>query len=807
MRLRLSIFLISFTALAFEILLTRLFSIIQWHHFAFMIISLALLGYGASGTFLSFGQKKRLSHWSRSFGINALLYGLSIVTCFAMAQTIPFNPLEILWDPKQFFYLFLIYLTLAFPFFFAANCIGLVLMRFKDKIGSFYQFDLMGAGFGALAIIGGLYLFSPLACIKILSLMALFGVLLSFLDLRMNLKPYWAALPFVILLLLAFTWPHYLEKLKPSQYKGLSTALLVPDTEIIAEKSGPLAWITVLRSPTIPFRHAPGLSLRNSSEPPEQLAIFTDGDSLSPIHAFEGDLGAVQYLDFLSSALPYHLIEDPEVLILGGGGGSEILLAKLHGAKKIEVVELNPQVVGLLQEEFKKYSGDLFKSEEVTPIVAEARSFVSRHKNTPRYDLIQISLLDSFGASTAGLYSLSENYLYTVEAVTEYLSTLKPRGLLAITRWLRLPPRGSLKLFITAVEALKKMGITQPAQHLAMIRSWKTSTLLVKPSVFTVPDIEALKKFAADRSFDVVYYPGMGAGEANQFNQLKAPSFFQGAQALLGESAQIFLENYKFQIRPATDGRPFFFHFLKWDTLGELFSLRDKGGLPLVEWGYPILLAILVQALLASLIFILLPLLWLKKGEGESWGRFGIFIYYFSIGLAFLFLEMAFLQKFILFLGHPLYAVSVVLSAFLVFAGLGSGFSSRLARGSYRKGIAYSVLGILVLGIFYQILLPHVFDWGLALPEISRILISLAWIAPLAFFMGMPFPLGLSFLGEKQAGAIPWAWGINGCASVLSTILASLMAIHFGFSVVIFSALGLYLIAWLSFPHPKGIKI
>jgi len=164
---------------------------------------------------------------------------------------------------------------------------------------------------------------------------------------------------------------------------------------------------------------------------------------------------------------------------------------------------------------------------------------------------------------------------------------------------------------------------------------------------------------------------------------------------------------------------------------------------------------------------------------------------------------MAFLQKFILFLGHPLYAVSVVLSGFLIFAGLGSGFSFRLARGNYRKGIAYSVSGILILGIFYQILLPHVFDWGLGLSEISRVLISLAWIAPLAFFMGMPFPLGLSFLGEKQAAAIPWAWGINGCASVLSTILASLMAIHLGFSVVIYSALGLYMIAWLFSPHAK----
>ena len=806
MWLRFTIFLISFTALAFEILLTRLFSIIQWHHFAFMIISLALLGYGASGTFLSLGQRRFLNHWCRFFALNLFFYGLSILIGFGLAQSIPFNPLEILWDPKQFFYLSLIYLTLAFPFFFAANCIGLVLMRFKDQISDFYQYDLMGAGFGALGIIGGLYLFSPLVCLKGLSVLALLGVLISFLDRRMDFKWYWTGLPFAIILLVVFAWPHSMQDLKLSPYKGLSTALLVPDTEIIAEKTGPLGWITVVRSPTIPFRHAPGLSLQNLSEPSEQLAIFTDGDGLSPIHAFTGNLQEVQYLDFLSSALPYHLLNNPEVLILGGGGGSEILLAKLHGAKKIDVVELNRQVVNLLTEEFKDYSGGLFQDGAITPVVAEARSFVQRQKNKTPYDLIQISLLDSFGASTAGLYSLSENYLYTVEAMAEYLRLLKPDGLLAITRWIKLPARDSLKLLGTARAALDNMGKPQPAHHLALIRSWKTTTLLVKQSPFSPDDLKALKKFTEDRSFDLVIYPGMEEGEANQYNQLAQASFFGGAQALLGDSPEKFLNTYKFQIRPATDDRPFFFHFLKWDTLGELFALRDQGGLPLMEWGYPILLAILVQALLASLIFILLPILWLKKQQGVGRGRLGIFIYYFAIGLGFLFLEMAFLQKFILFLGHPLLAISVVLSGFLVFAGLGSGLSPRIGQGDCRTGVGWSVLGIFILGMIYQFLLPKIFQWGLVLPDTMRILISFALIAPLAFFMGMPFPLGLSFLGKKQPGAIPWAWGINGCASVLSTILAALLAIHLGFSMVIYFALGLYILAWLFSRQWQGLK-
>ncbi|UUZ75668.1 hypothetical protein LP414_28910 [Polaromonas sp. P1(28)-13] len=245
--------------------------------------------------------------------------------------------------------------------------------------------------------------------------------------------------------------------------------------------------------------------------------------------------------------------------------------------------------------------------------VAEARGFVAASKE--RYDLIQVALLDSFSASSAGLYALAENYLYTVEAVQDDLRHLQPGGLLAITRWVTLPPRDALKLFAAAVVALERSGVADPGSRLAMIRSWKTSTLLVKNGAFSDADIAAIKAFCVARSFDLAFYPGMRPEEANRYNVVERPDLFDGAAALLSPGREAFLQGYKFHIAPATDDKPHFFHFFKWRSLPELLSLKEQGGLPLLEWGYPVLVATLVQAVVASLLLIGLPLAWVARGR------------------------------------------------------------------------------------------------------------------------------------------------------------------------------------------------
>ncbi len=788
-----SIALISASALAYEILLMRLLSITQWHHFAYMIISLALLGYGVSGTFLALVQDRLKGHFKAAFLTNAALFGLTAVSSFLLVQSLPFNALELLWDPRQPLWLLAIYLLLFIPFFCAANCICLAFSEYPEQLHRIYSYDLLGAGAGAIGIIGLLFMVQPMAALKLVSALGLLTALTASWEFRAGPRWLKLALLFGMAVLL---FPGVTPGLRLSEFKGLSQALRVVGAQQIDQRSSPLGLLSTVSSPTVPFRHVPGLSLNAPAGPPAQLAIFTDGDGISVITRFAGDLASMEYLDQLTSALPYHLLDQPRVLVLGAGGGADVLQALYQGASRIDAVELNPQVVELVNDEFADFSGALFTDPRVSVHISEARGYITGHDD--KYDLVQLALMDSFSASSAGLYALSENYLYTVEALGVILDTLRPGGILAITRWIKLPPRDGLKIFATAAVALERAGMAEPGQQMMMIRGWNTSTLLVSNHVFSAAQIETVREFSNQRWFDLVHYPGIQAGEANRYNQLQQAWYFNAARELLGAGREQFFEDYKFNVRPATDNRPYFFHFLKWRTLPEILGLKGQGGLPLLEQGYLILVVTLAQAALASLVLILLPL-WLGKNKAEegSGGRWRVVVYFFTIGVAFMLIEIAFIQKFILFLSHPLYAVAVVLSVFLIFAGLGSALSERLReRGSVSRPVA----GIVVISLVYLFLLPPLFHWLMPLHDFSKILISTVLIAPLAFLMGMPFPLGLSRVAHHSAALIPWAWGINGCASVLSAIFATILAIHAGFIVVVLLAVVLYILAAITLP-------
>ena len=794
--------LVSAGAIGYELLLMRLLSIVQWHHFAYMIISLALLGYGASGTFIALFKSRLEARFETAFAASALLFSITMVACFALGQRVPFNALEVVWDSKQFLHLSLVYLVFFVPFFFAASCIGLAFRYRRRHISRIYFFDLFGAGLGAVLVIGALFAFVPQDSLLILMTLPLIASVVM--TSRSSARAPLMAAQLVWLALLVGGIPQNQLGLRVSAYKGLSQALQVIDSQILDVSSSPLGLLTVVKSPTVPIRHAPGLSFATPHIPPEQLAVFTDADGLSAITHFDGDLKTVGYLGDMTAALPYALLDQPDVLALGAGGGSDVLLALYHGANRVDAVELNPQMTRLVRETYADFAGFVYDDPRVTVHTSEARGFVAQ-SNT-HYDLIHIGLLDSFGASGAGIHAQSESYIYTVEAIRAYLEHTRPGGMLAITRWIKLPPRDGLKLVATAIDVLHTMGVSEPGEQLAVIRSWNTSTLLIKNGALTPGDIESVREFARSRSFDTAWFPGIEASDANRFNRLREPYFYDGTTALLGSHADEFAERYKFYIRPATDNRPYYFHFFKWATLPEVIALRRVGGGGLIEWGYLILIATLLQAAVAGLVLILLPL-WLVKrdwpaGTGPSMGA-----YFLLLGLAFLFVEMAFIQKFILFLSHPLYSVAVVLSAFLIFAGLGSVWSESLARRLERKArspVSVAVGGIALLAIAYVILLPLVFQRCIGYSDPVRIVISVVLIAPLAIGMGMPFPLGLKRVAATAPDFIPWAWGINGFASVISAVLATLLAIEFGFVFVILVALVLYAIAALIFASSAG---
>jgi len=789
-----SVLLISAAALSYEVLLMRLFSIVQWHHFAYMVISLALLGYGVSGTFLTFTRDRLISSFNKAFTVNATLFSLSSIGCFLLAQQLPFNTLEMFWDPSQWLLLLLSYLLLFIPFFFAANCVCLTFARFGDQIPRIYAFDLMGAGLGALGVILALYLQSPLGVLRAVASIGLLAAALSMIEID-STRRWRAAVPYLSLALLISLFPDHWITLHLSEYKSLSQALRVTETRILEERSSPLGLITLVESPRIPLRLASGLSLNSTSEPPPQLGIFIDGEGPSAITRFDGRRESLTYLDFQTSALPYHLNSPERVLILGMGGGGSVLQANLHETERIEAIEINPQLAQMVQQDYAAYSGWHWLQQKILVHLGEARGFIAASDD--QYNLIQISLLDSASAASGGVHGLNESYLYTREGIVEYMQHLQPDGLLSITRWVKLPPRDGLKLFATAIDALRLSGIREPARQLLMIRGWGTSTLILKNSQLTDRDIRQLVAFCRERSFDLVYYPGISREQTNKFNVLPEPYFYQGAMALLGAAPDNYIDRYKFDIRPATDDRPYFFNFFKWTTLPEILSLYRQGGVSLLELGYPILILTLFQALLASIILILLPLGFIKrhKANRKHHCTWRVMAYFVSIGLAFLFIEISFIQKFILFLAHPIYSVAIVLCGFLIFSGIGSHYAGKLSKEvGYKQRLAI-VLALGCIAVGYLWLLPALFSWLADMPTLAKMAITLLLIAPLAFCMGMPFPLGLAQVARNSPQLVPWAWGVNGCASLISAILATLLAIHFGFTWVVLFAVALYIVA------------
>lgn len=327
---------ISAAILAYQVLLVRLFAIVSWHHFATMIISIALLGFGASGTVLALARRRLLPRFPLVFAICAALFGVTAIVGLSLAMRLPFNPLAIVWDGRQILWLGLSYLVLVVPFFFGGAAIGLGFARYTGEIGRLYAYDLVGAGVGALAVVAVLFAVPPDTTLRII---AVLGVLAAAMVLVPSgtFRARGAAAGLGVAALAVAVWlPPALTAFQPhiSQYKGLSTALLVPDTRVIARRSSPLGLVDVVESPTIPFRHAPGLSFNNLTEPPAQIGLFTDADGFSAITRFDGDLDPLVYLDFTTAALAYHLVADPSVLILGAGGANRCCWRSLTGRRR-----------------------------------------------------------------------------------------------------------------------------------------------------------------------------------------------------------------------------------------------------------------------------------------------------------------------------------------------------------------------------------------------------------------------------------------------------------------------------------------
>lgn len=783
---------LSLVILAYEIALMHILSIIQWYHFAYMIISVALLGFGASGTVLSLFRARLLERFEWAFPLSSLLCTVSIVFTFAFSQRISFDAYLILWHSSQVWNLLGFYLLTFVPFFFGATCIGLAFIRFAEHISVMYFANLVGSALGGVAALGLMYLFFPQHLPIAIAFIA-FGVTVLA---SIRLKPRWIIPILCIVGFLPLVYWGWLDpvSLKMSQYKSLSKSLNLPNARIVREKTSPLGLLQVVSSPVL--RYAPGLSLAFTGDVPTQLGVFKDGEWVGAMVA--QDSGArsqdarESYLDYTTSALPYHINQNASALIIGAGTGTEMFSALKHGADRITGVELDPNMIELVKKDYGEQMAGLYARKNVKVIAAEGRGFLARQAE--EYDVIVIPLMEGFAASAAGMYALNENYLLTVESFSLMLRRLRPGGILAVTEWLKFPERNTIKLIATMIETMENCGYENPERHLAAIRSWSTATVLVKQTPFTSEEASLIMQFCGKRSFDPIYFPGMTVDQANRFNQLDDPIHYSATLRLLSAQRNDFYEQYRFFIKPATDNKPYFSHFFKWKSLPYLIETFGRQGAPFLEWGYLILTVTLVQTVLASAILILLPLLLVRRGKPEQRGGWRVFLYFGALGIGYMFIEIVLIQKFILFLGHPIYSVSAVITGMLFFSGLGSLWSKRLLQIAAHP-VRIAVGGIIVFALLSMIGLNSVFTVFLNAPDPIRFAIAIVLLAPISFCMGMPFPLGLRQLSIGAPSFIPWAWGINGCASVVSAVMATLLAIDIGFVAVVLCAVGCYAIA------------
>ncbi len=395
------------------------------------------------------------------------------------------------------------------------------------------------------------------------------------------------------------------------------------------------------------------------------------------------------------------------------------------------------------------------------------------------------------------MHGFGENYMYTVDSFTDILNRLSSTGLVSMTMYLLPPPRQELRLLATWIEALERSQ-KNPSSCLIAIRSWSTISFFIKKSPFSEEDIQRLKNFAEERLFDLVYYPGIKTEEANIHNQCDEPLYHNYTLQLLSPAKRKELyKNYLFQIKPVGDNRPFFFNFFKLDKLKATYNSFGKKWLPLLQ-GKFLIPFLFIQSFTFAFVLILLPIIVFRKMGDRRKGVFPkVFLYFSLIGMAFMFVEITLIQKFILFLGHPLYSISIIISSLLLSSGLGSFFSKKILGQNYKKNLKGSLLLCAGLITLYLFLLPllHKEFIGLYLP--FKIILTFFVIFPLGFFMGFPFPTGIRLLESHQKMLIPWAWATNAFSSVINSISALMIAFWGGYNLVLILAAGGYLLTLL----------
>jgi hypothetical protein len=757
--------------LAFEIALTRVFAIAQFYHFAFLSVGLALLGLGASGSVLS--AFPRLGRGGRSrWAWLAAAQALTMIGAYLLTNALPFDSFAIAWDGRQVAYLVIYYLALAVPFFFGGLVVAILLAGGgqSDPVPSrrVYGASLAGSGMGAVAALVGLTWFGAEASIVLAAALSLAGAV-AFLSAPRPLRrrAYLAGFATLGLIVLAIWLPGYFE-VRLSPYKDLSAALRYPGSEVVATTWDQGTRIDLVQSDGI--RSLPGLSLTFVGEVPPQNGITFDGDGLSPIVGLSPS--ASDAAGYLLGSLASSLRPGAAVLVLAPRGGLDVTMALAGGARSITAVEPHRRAV----EAIAAHEPTAYDDSRVSVVFAAPRTFVER--TDAQFDIVDLALTDPYRTVTSGAYSLAEDYLLTVQAFTAYLDRLAPDGIFTAVRWVQVPPSEETRLLALAVEALL-IREEDPARAIVMLRSYSNAVLLVRPDGFSASDLDIVESFALANRFDVIVAPDLEP--TNRFYVVPEEPYSRLADRLLASSDPgTVYRAHEFDISAPTDDQPFFSHFFKWSQAPAVVETLGRTWQPFGGAGYFVLVALLALSTAAAIGLISAPLLMRRQIRRAVPGRLRWWTvgYFGLLGLAFLFVEIPLIQQYILLVGRPTAAFGVVVSALLVASGLGSTVSHRIP---WRLG----AVTLTASAFAYPLLIRWVSSWLLPTPLGVRVVAGALLLFPLGILMGIMFPHGLGYLERRGIALAPWAWAINGTVSVISAAAAALLALGFGFSIVV----------------------
>jgi hypothetical protein len=767
--------LISGTLLMTELALTRIFSVVMYYHFAFLAISIALFGLSASGVcayvFRGWFDRRPTD---RLLAVESLVYAVAtIVALFVLVRL----RVGLNYSRTNLLLMLTIYALAALPFFTGGLVITIAVTRLSSRIHAVYAADLLGAAGGCLVLIPLLDRLGAPGVVLAAAAMSVAGALLFA---PATIRARMLAAGVVILAV-----PLAGQVSGRAGFDVVDTKGHKGDTILFSK------WNSFSRIGVYDRTHGDwSVSLAYEGPHPDTKYMDIDSAASTPILGLTPSLSDAQYLRYELTALAYQL-KDPgfDALVIGPGGGRDLASALVFGARHVDAVEINPIIANdVMRGQFREFSGGIYTNPRVNVTIDDGRSFVRRTTN--RYDVIQASLVDTWAATAAGAYTLTENTLYTVEAFNDYLDHLNDDGVLTITRWVY----DGLRLVSLAQAACLQRGC-QVADRLAIVRQDRVATFILKKAPFTPTDITRLRAAADRLRFEILYAPGTPSGDTVQDDEVDGMPTIDYPELIRAADPAAFYAAYPKDVTPTTDDRPFFFHTTKLKNQLNVLSGRSI----LFGNGLSALLTLMGISVALVVVFVIGPLAFVDRGAARARGRLAWLLYFGALGAGFMLIEVSVLQRFVLLLGHPVYSLTVTLFSLLLGTGLGSAWSRRFEAATLRRSGTLAIAAVALVALAVIAIVTPLVSWAMPFERGTRMGVALALLVPMGVVLGIPMPTGIRLLRERAPQMVAWAWGINGALSVLGATLAIFIAMNWGFQVTLLTASGSYLIGMLGF--------